>query len=265
MDLLSVFQLSRSSYYYVKNILDYDKYKEIKQEILEISRQHKNRYGYRRITQELRNKGIIINHKTVNKLMRTLKIECVQIKRKYKSYKGSESETVPNIINRNFKADTTNLKWTTDITEFSLLGKKLYLSPLLDMYNGEIISYTIDYHPDLQLVMNMLNKALKNVKIGDGLIIHSDQGWHYQHKHYRHTLKKHKIIQSMSRKGNCLDNSIMESFFGTLKNEFFYNNTFTSIEEFKIELDKYINYYNNERSKFRLNGLSPVKYRTQTV
>ena len=231
MDLLSVFQLSRSSYYYVKNILDYDKYREIKQEILEISRQHKNRYGYRRITQELRNKGIIINHKTVNKLMRTLKIECVQIKRKYKSYKGSESETVPNIINRNFKADTTNLKWTTDITEFSLLGKKLYLS----------------------------------VKIGDGLIIHSDQGWHYQHKHYRHTLKKHKIIQSMSRKGNCLDNSIMESFFGTLKNEFFYNNTFTSIEEFKIELDKYINYYNNERSKYRLNGLSPVKYRTQTV
>ena len=195
MDLLSVFQLSRSSYYYVKNISDYDKYKEIKQEILEISRQHKNRYGYRRITQELRNKGIIINHKTVNKLMRTLKIECVQIKRKYKSYKGSESETVPNIINRNFKADTTNLKWTTDITEFSLLGKKLYLSPLLDMYNGEIISYTIDYHPDLQLVMDMLNKALKNVKIGDGLIIHSDQGWHYQHKHYRHTLKKHKIIQ----------------------------------------------------------------------
>ena len=133
------------------------------------------------------------------------------------------------------------------------------------MYNGEIISYTIDYHPDLQLVMDMLNKALKNIKIRDGLIIHSDQGWHYQHKHYRHTLKKHKIIQSMSRKGNCLDNSIMESFFGTLKNEFFYNNTFNSIEEFKIELDKYINYYNNDRIKYRLNGLSPVKYRTQTV
>ena len=201
--------------------------------------------------------------------MRTLKIECVQVKRKYKSYKGSESETAPNIINRNFKAETTNLKWTTDITEFSLLGKKLYLSPLLDMYNGEIISYTIDYHPDLQLVMNMLNKALKkalkNIKIRDGLIIHSDQGWHYQHKHYRHTLKKYKIIQSMSRKGNCLDNSIMESFFGTLKKEFFYNNTFNSIEEFKIELDKYINYYNNDRIKYRLNGLSPVKYRTQTV
>ena len=133
------------------------------------------------------------------------------------------------------------------------------------MYNGEIISYTIDYHPDLQLVMDMLNKALKRVETYEGLIIHSDQGWHYQHKHYRHTLKKHKITQSMSRKGNCLDNSIMESFFGTLKNEFFYNNTFTSIEEFKIELDKYINYYNNERIKYRLNGLSPVKYRTQTV
>ncbi len=127
------------------------------------------------------------------------------------------------------------------------------------MYNGEIISYTIDYHPDLQLVMdmlnkalknimNMLNKALKNVKIGDGLIIHSDQGWHYQHKHYKNTLKKYKIIQSMSRKGNCLDNSIMESFFGTLKNEFFYNNEFKS-----------------DRIKYRLNGLSPVKYRTQTV
>ena len=197
--------------------------------------------------------------------MRALQIECILVKRKYKSYKGSESEIVPNIINRNFKANKSNVKWTTDITEFSILGKKLYLSPLLDMYNGEIISYTIDYHPDLQLVMDMLNKALKRVETYEGLIIHSDQGWHYQHKHYRHTLKKHKITQSMSRKGNCLDNSIMESFFGTLKNEFFYNNTFTSIEEFKIELDKYIKYYNNDRIKYRLNGLSPVKYRTQTA
>lgn len=265
MHLLLIFQLSRSSYYYLKNISEYDKYEAIKQEILEISRKHKNRYGYRRITQELHNKGFIINHKTVNKLMRALEIECVQIKSKYKSYRGSESETAPNIIARNFQADKSNVKWTTDITEFSLLGKKLYLSPILDMYNGEIISYTIDYHPDLQLVMDMLNKALNKVKKYDGLIIHSDQGWHYQHKHYRHTLKKHKIIQSMSRKGNCLDNSIMESFFGTLKNEFFYNNTFTSIEEFKIELNKYINYYNNERIKYRLNGLSPVKYRTQTA
>ena len=115
------------------------------------------------------------------------------------------------------------------------------------------------------LGLNEKNKALKSVETYEGLIIHSDQGWHYQHKHYRHTLKKNKIIQSMSRKGNCLDNSIMESFFGTLKNEFFYNNNFTSIEEFKIELDKYIYYYNNDRIKYRLNGLSPVKYRTQTV
>lgn len=242
-----------------------DKYKEVKQEILEISKRHKNRYGYRRMTQELHNKGFTINHKTVNKLMRALKIECIQVKRKYKSYKGSETEIAPNIINRNFKADKSNVKWTTDITEFSILGKKLYLSPLLDMYNGKIISYTMDYHPALQLVMGMLNKALKREKIQDGLIIHSDQGWHYQHKHYRHILKKNKIIQSMSRKGNCLDNSIMESFFGTLKNEFFYNNTFTSIEEFKRKLDKYINYYNNDRIKYRLNGLSPVKYRTQNI
>lgn len=161
MHLLLIFQLSRSSYYYIKNISEYDKYESIKQEILEISRKHKNRYGYRRITQELHNKGFIINHKTVNRLMRALQIECIQIKRKYKSYKGRESETAPNIINRNFKADKSNIKWTTDITEFSLLGKKLYLSPLLDMYNGEIISYTIDYHPELQLVMDMLNKALK--------------------------------------------------------------------------------------------------------
>ena len=263
--MLLIFNLSRSSYYYIKHVSGYDKYKEVKQEILEISKSHKNRYGYRRITQELHNKGFTINHKTVNKLMRVLEIECVQVKRKYKSYKGSESEIAPNIINRDFKANKSNVKWTTDITEFSILGKKLYLSSLLDMYNGEIISYTIDYHPGLQLVMDMLNKALTRVETHEGLIIHSDQGWHYQHKHYRHTLKKNKIIQSMSRKGNCLDNSIMESFFGTLKNEFFYNNNFASIEEFKIELDKYINYYNNDRIKYRLNGLSPVKYRTQTV
>ena len=163
-----IFNLSRSSYYYIKHVSEYDKYKEVKQEILEISKSHKNRYGYRRITQELHNKGFIINHKTVNKLMRALEIECVQVKRKYKSYKGSESEIVPNIINRNFKANKSNVKWTTDITEFSILGKKLYLSPLLDMYNGEIISYTIDYHPDLQLVMDMLNKALKRVETYEG-------------------------------------------------------------------------------------------------
>jgi putative transposase len=184
--------------------------------------------------------------------------------KKYRSYRGQVGKIAPNIIDRDFKADRPNQKWTTDITEFSLFGKKLYLSPILDMFNGEIVSYDISTAPALPQVMNMLEKAFAKVKETKGIIFHSDQGWQYQHTYYQKTLKNHGIIQSMSRKGNCLDNSVMENFFGLLKSELLYLQEFKSLEDFEKKLHEYIYYYNNKRIKLKLKGMSPVEYRTHS-
>jgi len=188
----------------------------------------------------------------------------VRIK-KYRSYKGSVGKIAPNILERNFNTFAINKKWVTDITEFALFGQKRYLSPILDLYNGEIVSYTISASPNLILVTSMLQKAVKNIKEGTGLILHSDQGWHYQHATYQKMLKGKGIIQSMSRKGNCLDNATMENFFGLLKSELLYLQNFSSIAEFEKELESYIFYYNNFRIKQKLKGLSPVQYRNQSL
>lgn len=213
----------------------------------------------------MRNRGYIINHKTVSRLMKILGLKChVRIK-KYRSYKGDVGKIAPNLVERNFSADAPNQKWTTDITEFSLFGKKLYLSPILDMYNGEIVSYNISEHPQLNQVMDMLDKAFAKIPDNTRLILHSDQGWQYQHKQYQYRLKEKGIRQSMSRKGNCLDNAIMENFFGILKSELLYLREFNSLEEFREELEKYIYYYNHQRIKVKLKGLSPVQYRIQSL
>ena len=242
-----------------------DKYRVEKEEITAIYHENQGRYGYRRITLEMRNRGYVINHKTVSRLMKDLGLKCqVRIKR-YRSYKGEIGKVAPNLIDRNFHADAPNQKWTTDITEFSLFGRKLYLSPILDMYNGEIISYNISEHPHLGQVMDMLDKAFEKIPDNTGLVFHSDQGWQYQHKMYQYRLKEKGIRQSMSRKGNCLDNAVMENFFGLLKSELLYLREFESFEEFKEELEKYIYYYNHQRIKGKLKGLSPVQYRIQSL
>lgn len=251
-------------YYYVKKLSKPDKYQKIKAHIESIYHENQGRYGYRRITMELHNRGYSINHKTVQRLMKEMGIKCMVRIKKYRSYKGQIGIIAPNIIQRDFHADKPHKKWTTDITEFSLFGSKLYLSPILDMYNGEIISYNISERPVLAQVMDMLDKAFERIPDNTGLIFHSDQGWQYQHKQYQKRLKDKGIIQSMSRKGNCLDNSVMENFFGLLKSELLYLREFESIEEFKIELEKYIDYYNNKRIKSKLKGLSPVQYRIQS-
>lgn len=242
-----------------------DKYRIQKEEITAIYHENQGRYGYRRITLEMRNRGYIINHKTVSRLMNILGLKCRVRIRKYRSYKGDIGKVAPNLINRNFHANAPNLKWTTDITEFSLFSRKLYLSPILDMYNGEIISYTISERPHLKQVMDMLNKALDKIADSTNLIFHSDQGWQYQHRMYQQRLKEKGIRQSMSRKGNCLDNAVMENFFGLLKSELLYLREFESFEEFREELEKYIYYYNHHRIKGKLKGLSPVQYRTQSL
>lgn len=251
-------------YYYIKKSKEADKYALVKTEIQAIYHENQGRYGYRRITMELHNRGYRINHKTVQRLMKNLNIKCMVRIKKYRSYKGEIGKVAPDLIRRDFTATAPNQKWTTDITEFSIFGKKLYLSPVLDMYNSEIISYNISDRPILSQIMDMLDKAFVRVPDGSNLIFHSDQGWQYQHQKYQERLQEKGIRQSMSRKGNCLDNAIMENFFGLLKSELLYLKEFESIEEFKGELENYIDYYNNKRIKGKLKGMSPVQYRTHS-
>lgn len=265
MALLEFAGIPRSTfYYYLKKLNKPDKYVEIKELIQTIYHENKGRYGYRRITLELRNRGYCINHKTVLKLMNECGIKCQVRIRKYRSYKGEIGKVAPNLLQRDFKAEKPNQKWVTDVTEFSLFGAKLYLSPILDLYNGEIISYNISDRPTFYQTMDMLDKAFAKIPDGTNLILHSDQGWQYQMKQYQYRLRKKGIIQSMSRKGNCLDNSVMENFFGLLKSELLYLQEFDSIDHFKKELEEYIDYYNNKRIKCKLKGLSPVQYRIQS-
>lgn len=239
-----------------------DKYKELKELIKQIFEEHDGRYGYRRITLDLCNKGYVINHKTVRRLMKELGLKSLIRMKKYRSYRGKVGETAPNILDRNFHASKPNEKWVTDVTEFHLHGEKLYLSPVLDLYNGEIIAFHTEHRPVYQLVSNMLDKAIMRLNDGETPILHSDQGWHYQMKQYQHALKDQGIIQSMSRKGNCLDNAVIENFFGLLKSELLYLQEFESMDHFKEELNKYIHYYNHKRIKAKLKGKSPVQYRT---
>ncbi len=197
--------------------------------------------------------------------MKILNLKCMVRLKKYKSYKGEVGRIADNILKRDFKADKPNLKWVTDITEFNLFCQKVYLSPILDLFNGEIVSYNIGYRPTFDLVSSMLTKAFENLPNNTKLILHSDQGWHYQIKPYQRMLKKKGITQSMSRKGNCLDNAVIENFFGHLKSELLYLQKFQSLEHFIEELHEYIYYYNNNRIKAKLKGLSPVEYRNQVL
>lgn len=241
------------------------KYEKVKEKIKELYNNSKGRYGYRRITMALKILGFVINHKTVQKLMKELGMMCHVRMKKYRSYKGEVGKIAENLLNRDFSANKPNEKWVTDITEFALFGEKLYLSPILDLFNGEIISYSITTSPNLMQVMEMLDLAFKKHKDLNGLILHSDQGWQYQHKTYQYRLKEQGIHQSMSRKGNCLDNAVIENFFGLLKSELLYLQEFENIKHFKKELIDYIQWYNKYRIKIKLKGLSPIQYRTQSL
>jgi len=258
--------MARSTFYYHKKCLAAsDKYEPEKKAIADIFHKNRGRYGYRRITLELRNRGYSMNHKTVSKLMLSLGLKCEVRMKRYRSYKGGVGRIAPNMLERNFNAERPNQKWATDVTEFSIQGTKCYLSPIIDLYNREVISYNISYRPTLDLVMSMIDDAFVKIPDQTNLILHSDQGWHYQHGNYQLRLKQKGVQQSMSRKGNCLDNAAIESFFGVLKSELPYLQKFNSIEHFHKELEEYIDYYNNTRIKAHLNGMSPVKYRTHSI
>lgn len=262
---MKVAGIARSTYYYwVKQQNRSDKYSDVKQIIQQIFDEHHGRYGYRRITWELRNRGYFLNHKTVRSLMQKMGLKCLVRMKKYRSYRGKVGRITPNVLDRKFQATKPHQKWVTDITEFHLHGEKLYLSPILDLFNGEIIAYHFEKRPVYSLVSKMVEKAFHKLKQDEFPILHSDQGWHYQMRLYQQTLKGRGIIQSMSRKGNCLDNAVMENFFGLLKSELLYLQDFESMDHFQQELERYIHYYNHKRIKTKLKGMSPIQYRTHT-
>lgn len=264
--LLEIAQLPHATFYYhLKRMERTDKYETAKAEITAIYHENKGRYGYRRITTELHSRNIPLNHKTVQKLMKELGLVCRVRMKKYRSYKGEVGKIAPNLLNRDFYAEKPNQKWVTDVTEFNLFGKRLYLSPILDLCSSDLVSYTISDRPVLSMVTAMLDKAFEKIPDGTDLILHSDQGWQYQHKQYQRMLREKGIRQSMSRKGNCLDNAVVENFFGLLKSELLYLQEFDSMEHFKQELIAYLDYYNNHRIKAKLKGLPPAIHRQQAL
>ena len=264
--LLEIAHLPRATFYYhLRRQNKPDKYEVAKAEIIVIYHENKGRYGYRRITTELNKRNILLNHKTVQKLMKVLGLVCRVRMKKYRSYKGEVGKVAPNLLNRDFIADRPNQKWVTDVTEFNLFGEKLYLSPILDLHSRDLVCYTISDRPVLNMVTTMLDKAFAQIPDGTNLILHSDQGWQYQHKRYQRMLQKKGVRQSMSRKGNCLDNAVMENFFGLLKSELLYLQKFDSMEQFRQELIDYLDYYNNKRIKAKLKGLPPALHRQQAL
>lgn len=270
-DVLIMVDIPEATYHYhLKRLDTEDKDKALKGKISTLFYRFKERYGYKRITNELNKMGIVINHKKVYRLMKELGLKCIKFTRKtrkYNSYKGTVGKTAKNLLNRRFSTPYALQKLVTDITEFKCLNdKKLYLNPIYDLYNGEIITFGISDSPTLDLALNPLLDAIEIVK-QKGTVrttLHSDQGWHYQHKKWRQLLKDNKIFQSMSRKATCSDNAAMENFFGIMKQEMYHGELLVTYDQLKKQIEKYIEWYNTVRTKQKLAGLSPVEYRTQT-
>lgn len=271
--LLKAAKLSKSTYYYWANQKVENKDEEAEQLIKSVCEQHKN-YGYRRVTSELRRLGTIMNKKKAQRIMKKLGLQVMSYtrkSRKYNSYKGQISKIAKNRLNRRFYSTVLHQKIMTDTTEFKYwkVGKngelvvgKLYLDPYMDAYNREIVSWRISKHPNMESMLKGLQEAIEATSdCKYRRTFHSDQGWAYQMSGYKALLKENKIYQSMSRKGNCLDNSLIENFFGLMKQEMYYGKTYHSYEELALAINEYIEYYNYERIKETLHWMSPVEYR----
>ncbi len=262
--VLKEFSIPISTFYYELKKEDFDKKnEEIISQMKLIFEENKARYGKRRIKAELNNRDYKIGLKKVRRLMEKFNLKAICPRRKYKSYKGTVGKIADNILNRNFVATQPNQKWTTDVTEFRGPFGKAYLSPILDMFNGEVIAWELSTSANNQQIRKMLQKAFSKHKNLEGLIFHSDQGWQHQHRQFSEKLKQKGIIQSMSPKGNCLDNSVIESFFGTLKRECFYGREkeFLTFKQLHKAIANYIYYYNHKRIKDKIKWMSPIKFR----
>ncbi|WP_276310412.1 IS3 family transposase [Planococcus halotolerans] len=255
--------IPRSTYYYwIKHHERPDKYKEVKANIAEIYHEHKGRYGHCNIQIELGKRGTHLDPKTVLKLMKAIGHTCRVGMKKYRSYRGNVGKVAPNVLSRDFMAEKPNQKWVTDVTEFALFGQMLCPSPVLDLFNSEIIAYTVQSRPMYDLVSTMLEHAFERLDPAVELVLHSDQGWHYQMEKYQTALVNRNITPSMCRKGNCLDNAVIENFFGILNTELFYLQEFESVDHFRQQLDDYMVCYNQKQMKKKLKNMSPVVYRT---
>lgn len=265
--LLEIAGLAKSTFYYQYNAMQRpDRHAELKLAISEIFTASQARYGHRRVLLELRRRGIRVSQKTVWKLMRELGLKCKTRSRKRNaSYRGDVGVTAPNLLNRDFHAAAPDQKWVTDVTEFRVGERKLYLSPVLDLHDRVILAYSVSVSPTVAFVCAPLQEALRNVGETAGLIVHSDQGFQYQHRSWQHTLAEAGATQSMSRKGNCLDNAVKENFFGHLKEEMFHHDNHESIEELETAIHAYIHWYNTERRSETLEGMSPMEYRTHAL
>ena len=263
--LLRLDGMAKSTFYYnLSSIRRGNPDAMLKQRIKDLYHKHKGRYGYRRITFALQSEGIAVNHKKVERIMKEMGLKAVIRVVRYHSYKGEVGKIAPDILKRDFRADRPLKKLTTDVSQAKIGNIKCYISPVMDMFNGEILACDISRRPDLAQIRRMLNKLFRIGKNRlDGAILHSDQGWQYQNKVFVQALEKLGIKQSMSRKGNCLDNAMMESFFGSMKSELLYLNDYESMEQFETDLKQYIHYYNYDRIKNRLK-MSPVDYRNKT-
>lgn len=259
--MIAVAGFSMRTYYYQIRAQSVDKDASIKRQIRQIFHQHKGCYGYPRITAMLNKKGIKINHKKVYRLMKAMGLKAVVRRKKRQYFQSNQGLAMPNLLQRNFTATAAHQRLVTDITEFKVRNKKLYLSPIMDLFNREIVAFSLSESPNLALVMTMLEKGLKVIGRRSNAILHSDQGWQYRHLDFQAKLKSANITQSMSRKGTCLDNAAMESFFAVLKTECFHGRKIQSIEALKQITIKYIRYYNYQRIKQSLNNMSPVEYR----
>tara|TARA_Y100000782_G_scaffold115627_1_gene162789 strand:- start:1661 stop:2461 length:801 start_codon:yes stop_codon:yes gene_type:complete len=263
---LKACELSRSVFYYQCQALQKpDSYVHEEALISQIFHEHKGRYGYRRILLALRAFDIWINHKTVLRLMTELKLKSMVRPKRYESYKGDVGKSVSHVLQRNFEAQRPNEKWVTDVTEFNIKGEKVYLSPIIDLFSREVVTYKTARSARLPLVTDMLEEAIDGLRECEYPILHSDQGWQYRNPLTQKILSEKGLTQSMSRKGNCLDNAVAESFFALLKTEMYHQQEFTDADDLINQIGEYIDYYNTKRIKVKLKGLTPVEYRNQAL
>ncbi len=259
--------MARSTYFYHQARLNQpDKYAQLKEAIIKVFTDAKHRYGYRRVLAQLRKQGWQVNHKLVFKLMNQMGLKSkARPRRKYNSYKGEVNAIADNVLDREFTPDTPNSAWVSDVTEFRVAGRKVYLSPIMDLYDRTILAHELSLSPNTAFTAKSLRDAISWHTPAAGLIVHTDQGFQYQHNSWKKLIEGTNGVQSMSRKGNCYDNAVMENFFGHLKSEMFHGETFASIEEFCQAVDDYIFWYNNIRLQQRIKDLAPMQYRNQAL
>lgn len=265
--LLAVAGLARSTFFYHQaRLARPDPHAELKAAITEAFEAAHGRYGHRRVHTALTHQGRQVAKKTVLKLMNTLGLVCkIRRPRRYRSWLGQPGTVAANVLNREFTASAPDTKWVTDVTEFRIGDSKLYLSPVIDLFDRSVIAYTHGPSPTLELTNSSLRKAIATLGTENRPLVHSDQGFQYQHASWRALLGDAGLTQSMSRRATCLDNSIAENFFGHLKEELFHHTRFDTVEEFTVALDEYLDWYNTTRISTTLKGLSPAKYRAQAL